>query len=136
MMSALVFSFATQAKLNSGFYRLRNVNAPDERLTVVYDSIDAQNIVGSASSLASDGGEAAMGRVGTFLDYDIKTVTSDKVFTDPGSVLYLELQSGSTKNFDIIAQGVGLKYISYCAYVGSSAGAYILDGLPSTIEET
>ncbi len=124
------------AGLNSGFYRLRNVNAPNDRLTVVYDSIDAQHIVGSASSLAEDGGEAAMGRVGTFLDYDIKAVNSSTVFTDPGSVIYLEKQSGSTKNFDIIAQGVGLKYISYCTYVGSSAGAYVLEGLPATMEET
>lgn len=103
---------------------------------MVYDSINAQTIVGSASSLAEDEGEAAMGRVGTFLDYDIKTITPDAVFTDLGSVIYLEQQPGSTKNFDIIAQGVGLKYISYCAYVGSSAGAYILDGLPATLEET
>lgn len=129
-------SFASQAAINNGFYRIRNVNAPDERLTLVYDSIDAQTIVGSASSLAEDGGEAAMGRVGTYLRKDINTVTPNAVFTDPGSVLYLEKQSNSTKNFDIIAQGVGLKYISYCAYVGSNAGAYVLDGLPATLEET
>ena len=136
LLTIATATFVAQAGLTSGFYRLRNVNAPTERLTVVYDSINAQTIVGSASSLADDEGEAAMGRVGTFLDYDIKTITPDAVFTDLGSVIYLEQQPGSTKNFDIIAQGVGLKYISYCAYVGSNAGAYILDGLPAALEET
>ncbi|MBP5688377.1 MAG: hypothetical protein J6X22_07035 [Muribaculaceae bacterium] len=134
LFSISILSFA---QLNgSGFYRIRNVNADNEYLSVVYDSINAQKIVGTASSLAEDDGEAAMGRVGTYLDYDIKIITPNDVFTDPGSVLYLEKQSSSNNNFDIIAQGVGLKYISYCVYVGTSAGAYILSGLPATITET
>ncbi|MBO4814298.1 MAG: hypothetical protein J5523_05000 [Muribaculaceae bacterium] len=130
------FTFIAIAAINSGFYRIRNVNANTEYLSIVNDSIDAQTIVGSASSLASDEGAAAMGRVGQYLDIDIKTTTPNDVYSNIGSIIYLEQQSGSTKNFDIIAQGVGLKYISYCAYVGSSAGAYVLDGIPATIEET
>ncbi len=130
------FTIIASAAINNGFYRIRNVNASNEYLNIVYDSINAQTIVGSASSLADDKGEAAMGRVGTFLDIDIKTIKPNSVYTAPGSIIYLEQQSGSSKDFDIIGQGVGLKYISYCAYVGTNAGAYVLDGIPATLEET
>ena len=62
------FTSIAIAAINNGFYRIRNVNASEEYLNIVYDSINAQDIVVTASSLASDGGEAAMGRVGTYLD--------------------------------------------------------------------
>ena len=135
-MCNCAFTIIASAAINNGFYRIRNVNASNEYLNIVYDSINAQTIVGSASSLADDEGEAAMGRVGTFLDIDIKTIKPNSVYTAPGSIIYLEQQSGSSKDFDIIGQGVGLKYISYCAYVGTNAGAYVLDGIPATLEET
>ncbi len=127
-------SISVYAQLNgSNFYRIRNVSQSADYLKIVNDSIDAQRIVGSASSVANDEGEAAMGRVADYLDIDIKT-TNNNIFTDPGTIIYLEKSDEGVRDYDIIGQGIGLKYISSCIFVGTSAGALTLDGLYATLE--
>lgn len=123
------------AQLNgSGFYRLRSGSATDKYMSIVNDTISAQKIVGSLGNLESDDGrKAAMNRVQPFLQTDIKLVNQSSVFTDPGTVLYLEKQSGSTSSYDFLSQGVGLKYISTCVFVGTNAHAWGLKGMPATI---
>jgi len=129
------FSSAMLAQLNgSGFYRLRSGSATDKYMSIVNDTISAQKIVGSLSSLKSDDGrKAAMNRVQPFLQTDIKLVNQNSVFTDPGTVIYLEKQSGSDSNYDFLSQGVGLKYISTCVFAGTNAHAWGLKGMPATI---
>lgn len=129
------FSSAMLAQLNgSGFYRLRSGSATDKYMSIVNDTISAQKIVGSLGSLQSDDARtAAMNRVQQFLQTDIKLVNQNSVFTDPGTVIYLEKQSGSDSNYDFLSQGVGLKYISTCVFVGTNAHAWGLKGMPATI---
>ena len=117
----------------TGFYRLRNSVIADDCMRIYHDSINAQIIVGSASSVGD--GSAAMERVGNYLNIDIKTSKKNETFTDPSSVIFLQQSSssGNTYKCDVIGQGVGLKYISYCAYVGGIVGAQIVTGLPATI---
>ena len=134
LLLAALLSSAMQAQLNGdGFYRLRNYGINNDYIKIVCDSINAQAIIGSASSVYNDGGEAAMTRVGYFLDNDIKTVKADIVFADPGTIFYLEKQTGSSTNYDLLSQGVGLKYISTCIFYGTNAGALPIPGLPATI---
>jgi len=134
LLLAALLSSAMQAQLNgNGFYRLRNYGINNDYIKIVCDSINAQAIIGSASSVYKDGGEAAMTKVGYFLDNDIKTVKADIVFADPGTIFYLEKQTGSSTNYDLLSQGVGLKYISTCIFYGTSAGALPIPGLPATI---
>jgi len=134
LLFAALLSSAMQAQLNgNGFYRLRNYGINNDYIKIVCDSINAQAIIGSASSVYKDDGEAAMTKVGYFLDNDIKTVKADIVFADPGTIFYLEKQTGSSTNYDLLSQGVGLKYISTCIFYGTSAGALPIPGLPATI---
>ena len=110
------------AQLNgNGFYRLRSY-ATEKYMSIVNDTISAQKIVGGLSNLTSETGqENAMNRVQPFLQTDIKLVNQNSVFTDPGTVIYLDKTgSGASNKYDIISQGVGLKYISTCVYVGTS----------------
>lgn len=129
------FSSTMLAQLNgSGFYRLRSGSATDKYMSIVNDTISAQKIVGSLGSLESDDGRTkAMNRVQPFLQTDIKLVNQSSVFTDPGTVLYLEKQSGSTSSYDFLSQGVGLKYISTCVFAGTNSHAWGLKGMPATI---
>lgn len=134
LLLAALLSSAMQAQLNgNGFYRLRNYGINNDYIKIVCDSINAQAIIGSASSVYKDDGEAAMTKVGYFLDNDIKTVKADIVFADPGTIFYLEKQTGSSTNYDLLSQGVGLKYISTCIFYGTNAGALPIPGLPATI---
>ena len=130
-------SILSFAQLNgSGFYRLRHGVSTNEYMSIVCDTINAQTIVAGLSNLTSDEGKtAAMNRVQTFLQADIKMV-SDNIFTNPGTIIFLEKKSsGTSYNYDVISQGVGLKYISTCVYVGetSTAKASGLQGMWATI---
>ncbi len=129
------FSSAMLAQLNgSGFYRLRSGSATDKYMSIINDTISAQKIVGSLSSLQSDDGRTkAMNRVQPFLQTDLKLVNQNSIFTDPGTIIYLEKQSGISSNYDFLSQGVGLKYISTCVFVGTNAHAWGLKGMPATI---
>ena len=128
----MCFSSSLLAQLNgSGFYRLRN-SVSNEYMRIVHDTISAQKVVGSLSNLQSDAGRTtAMNNVQPFLQTDIKMVNQNTIFTDPGTVIYLEKQSGSSNNYDVLSQGVGLKYISTCVYVGTNAKAWGLKGMPA-----
>ncbi len=130
----MCFSSSLLAQLNgSGFYRLRN-SVSNEYMRIVHDTISAQKVVGSLSNLRSDAGRTtAMNNVQPFLQTDIKMVNQNTIFTDPGTVIYLEKQSGSSNNYDVLSQGVGLKYISTCVFVGTNAQAWGLKGMPATI---
>lgn len=130
----MCFSSSLLAQLNgSGFYRLRN-SVSNEYMRIVHDTISAQNVVGSLSNLQSDAGRTkAMNNVQPFLQTDIKMVNQNTIFTDPGTVIYLEKQSGSSNNYDVLSQGVGMKYISTCVFVGTRALAWGLKGMPATI---
>lgn len=130
----MCFSSSLLAQLNgSGFYRLRN-SVSNEYMRIVHDTISAQKVVGSLSNLESEAGRTtAMNNVQPFLQTDIKMVNQNTIFTDPGTVIYLEKQSGSSNNYDVLSQGVGLKYISTCVFVGTNAQAWGLKGMPATI---
>lgn len=130
----MCFSSSLLAQLNeSGFYRLRN-SVSNEYMRIVHDTISAQKVVGSLSNLQSDAGRTtAMNNVQPFLQTDIEMVNQNTIFTDPGTVIYLEKQSGSNNNYDVLSQGVGLKYISTCVFVGTNAQAWGLKGMPATI---
>lgn len=111
---------------------------PDDYLRVVYDTINAQNIVGSARNMLSESGrDAAMNRAQAFIQRDIQTIKSSERFTDPGTVIYLKKKTAnSSKDFDVQSQGVGVLYMSTAKFHGGNAGDIPIMGSYAKLEET
>ncbi len=133
------FTLFINAQLNGeGFYRIRNCAAVNNYLTVVYDTINAQHIVGSASNMLSPSGrDAAMTRAETLLKKDIIVINSTARFTDPGSVIYLKKKNNNTKTeFDLLSQGVGVLYMTTAKFHGTNSGDIPINGSYAKIQET
>lgn len=138
IISIAIISVTINAKLDESFYRIRSYSVPDDYLRIVYDTINAQTIVGSAGNMFTESGrDAAMNRAQKFIQMDIKTIKSSEIFTDPGSVIYLKKKnSSSSKDFDLQSQGVGVLYMSTAKFHGSNAGDIGINGSYAKLEET